>query len=37
MAPRHFVRHAVLLLLILVVLTALAIWLGIGPVVHSMA
>ena len=37
MAPRHLVRHAIFLLMILMVLTALAVWLGIGPVVHSMA
>jgi hypothetical protein len=37
MAPLNLVRHALLLLVILVVLSALAIWLGLGPVVHSMA
>jgi len=35
-APR-IARHVILFLVILVVLSALAIWLGLGPVVHSSA
>jgi hypothetical protein len=37
MAPRlrAVVRHGLMLILLVVVLTALAIWLGLGPVVHS--
>ena len=37
MPPRHIVRHLIFVVVILVVLSALAIWLGLGPVVHSMA
>ena len=35
--PRNIARHVILFLVILVVLSALAIWLGLGPVVHSSA
>ena len=33
--PRNIVRHVIVLVVILVALSALAIWLGLGPVVHS--
>lgn len=32
--PRTIARHVILLILITVVLSAVAIWLGLGPVVH---
>ena len=33
--PRKIARHVIQLIVILVALSALAIWLGLGPVVHS--
>ena len=33
--PRNIARHVIVLIVILVALSALAIWLGLGPVVHS--
>jgi hypothetical protein len=33
--PRQIVRHTMIMVVVLVVLSALAIWLGLGPVVHS--
>lgn len=33
--PRRIASHIPLLLVVLVVLSAVAIWLGLGPVVHS--
>jgi hypothetical protein len=35
--PRTVARHVIAVILLLVVLSALAIWLGLGPVVHSWA
>ena len=32
---RTVARHTLLLIAVLVVLSAIAIWLGLGPVVHS--
>ena len=32
--PRNIARHIILLIVILVVLSAVAIWLGLGPVAH---
>jgi hypothetical protein len=37
LTPSQIARHVVIAIVILVVLTALAIWLGLGPVVHSSA
>jgi hypothetical protein len=34
-SPRNIARHVIVLIVILVALSALAIWLGLGPVVHS--
>jgi hypothetical protein len=36
-SPRTIARHVIVLIVILVALSALAIWLGLGPVVHSQA
>jgi hypothetical protein len=33
--PRRLVFHIVIFVVVLIVLTAVAIWLGLGPVVHS--
>jgi hypothetical protein len=33
--PRNIVRHIILAVAVFVILTAVAIWLGLGPVVHS--
>jgi hypothetical protein len=33
--PRNIARHVIVLIVILVALSALAIWFGLGPVVHS--
>jgi hypothetical protein len=35
--PRKIARHIIILIVILIAISALAIWLGIGPVVHSLA
>jgi hypothetical protein len=35
--PRKITGHALLFVVVLVVMTAVAIWLGLGPVVHSSA
>jgi predicted small integral membrane protein len=35
--PRRIAFHVVLFVVVLVVLSAIAIWLGLGPVVHSQA
>jgi hypothetical protein len=35
--PRTIARHVLLMIVVLVILTALAVWLGLGPVVHSSA
>lgn len=35
MTARKIARHIITMIVILVALTALAIWLGLGPVVHS--
>ena len=32
---RKIVKHAIIFCVVLVVLTAVAIWFGLGPVVHS--
>jgi hypothetical protein len=32
---RTIIRHAILFAVVLVLMTAIAIWLGLGPVVHS--
>jgi hypothetical protein len=37
MKTRDFARHILIGAVIFAILTALAIWLGLGPVVHSMA
>jgi Flp pilus assembly protein TadB len=33
--PRKLARHILIFVLVFLVLTAVAIWLGLGPVVHS--
>jgi hypothetical protein len=33
--PRRIVFHIIMFLVVLVVVTAVSIWLGLGPVVHS--
>ena len=33
--PRNIARHVIVLIVIFVALSALAIWFGLGPVVHS--
>ncbi len=33
--PRRILFHILLFVVVLVVLSAIAIWLGLGPVVHS--
>ena len=35
LTARKIARHIIVMIVILVALTALAIWLGLGPVVHS--
>lgn len=35
--PSTIACHVVLMIVVLVILTALAVWLGLGPVVHSSA
>jgi hypothetical protein len=35
MTSRKIARHAIILIVITVVLSAVAIWLGLGPVVHA--
>ena len=35
MTPRNIVRHVIFMIVILVALSAVAIWLGLGPIVHS--
>ena len=37
LTARNIARHIIILIVILVTLTALAIWLELGPVVHSSA
>ena len=37
LTARKIARHIILVIVVLVVLSALAIWLGLGPVVHSAA
>ena len=37
MTARKVARHIIILIVILVTLTALSIWLELGPVVHSSA
>jgi len=32
---RTIARHAILFVIVFVIMTALAIWLGLGPTVHS--
>jgi hypothetical protein len=32
---RHVAAHIIILIVILVVLSAMAIWLGLGPIAHS--
>ncbi len=34
-APRRIARHLFIVCFVFVLLTAVAIWLGLGPVVHS--
>ena len=36
-APRRIALHVLLFVVVLVVLSAVAIWLGLGPLVHSQA
>ena len=36
-APVRIIRHIILFIVVLIVLSAIAIWLGLGPVVHSEA
>jgi hypothetical protein len=36
-APRRFAFHILLGVVVLVLLSAVAIWLGLGPTVHSQA
>ena len=33
--PRKTLNHIIIMIVVLVALSALAIWLGLGPVVHS--
>lgn len=35
--PQRIAFHVVMFVVVLVVLSAIAIWLGVGPVVHSQA
>ena len=35
--PRTIAAHTLLFVFVLVILTAVAIWFGLGPVVHSQA
>jgi hypothetical protein len=37
LTARKVARHILIMIVLLVALTALAIWLGLGPVVHSSA